>query len=180
MHHLRATLAPFPLFAWLEEEDFDELARAIAPRRLAAGEVLFREGEPGDAAYVEVGGRKIRLAMIGPGALVGELALLDRGRRSATVRATRASWVLLLLRSDFERVFRARSHFAYALLDTVVDGLAERLRRSTRQLAEIAADPDHDPAGRRLQAAADSVIAAIATHPGVPGTALDLTAIEVG
>ncbi|WP_162250906.1 MDR family MFS transporter/patatin-like phospholipase family protein [Nocardioides sp. Root140] len=70
---------------------------------LAAGDVLFRAGDPADAAYtvvtgrleVSVAGRSLRL--LGPGAVLGELALLTDSDRSATVKARRDS-VLLRLR----------------------------------------------------------------------------------
>jgi CRP-like cAMP-binding protein len=62
-------------------------------RRLAAGEVLVAQGEAGDELYllfdgvlaVEQDGRQV--AEVGPGAIVGEMALLKGGRRTATLRA---------------------------------------------------------------------------------------------
>jgi hypothetical protein len=62
-------------------------------RRLAAGEVLVAQGEAGDELYllfdgvlaVEQDGRQV--AEVGPGAIVGEMALLEGGRRTATLRA---------------------------------------------------------------------------------------------
>jgi len=77
-------------------------------RRLAEGEVLFRAGDPGDCAYVvEAGqlevsvdrdGQRDVLAEVGPGALLGEVALLDNGARMATVTATAPSVLRVLTR----------------------------------------------------------------------------------
>ncbi len=69
-------------------------------RHLAAGELLFEEGNPADACYFVVAGRLLvsklgpsgvvdHLAELGRGEVVGELGLLDRAPRSATVRALR-------------------------------------------------------------------------------------------
>lgn len=89
-----AVLRRVPLFAPLSLSALEDLARAAAPVSFAAGDVLMREGEPGDrylvltAGAVEVvqDGRPVRTC--GPGEGVGEIALLRRVPRTATVRAT--------------------------------------------------------------------------------------------
>jgi predicted acylesterase/phospholipase RssA/CRP-like cAMP-binding protein len=84
-------------------------------RRLAAGEVLFREGDVADAAYFIVGGRVIVLAdddqgnerliaELGRGEVVGELGLLDRAPRSATVRAVRDTTLASFSAATFEEL----------------------------------------------------------------------------
>ena len=83
--------------------------------RLAAGEDLMTEGDPAEAIYfVERGAFEVRkrggskdethrIARIEAGSVVGEIALLDAGRRSATVRATEESVVLALRIADMEQ-----------------------------------------------------------------------------
>ena len=81
-------------------------------RRLEAGEVLFEQGDVADAAYFVVGGRvsvhvlddgKERLvAELGRGEVVGELGLLDRAPRSATVRAVRDTTLASFSATTFE------------------------------------------------------------------------------
>ncbi len=66
-------------------------------RRFSPGATLFREGEAGECAYIIerghvvitslVNGRNLRLAVLGPGEIVGEMALVDRGVRTATATA---------------------------------------------------------------------------------------------
>jgi CRP-like cAMP-binding protein len=99
-----------PAFAAAVES---ELERALATsvlrsgirmprRRLDAGEVLVREGEPGDELFilldgvleVEVDGAVV--AHVGSGAILGERAVLEGGRRTATLRAVRSSRVAVI------------------------------------------------------------------------------------
>jgi MFS family permease len=78
---------PLPLPA------LEQLATGLRPRHVPAGEVVYRQGDTGDGCFVieqgsaEVIGDGIRIATVGPGELVGEIALLRRVPRTATVRA---------------------------------------------------------------------------------------------
>lgn len=83
-------------------------------RRLEAGEVLFQQGDVADAAYFVVGGRvsvhlvdddggeERLVAELGRGEVVGELGLLDRAPRSATVRAVRDTTLASFSAATFE------------------------------------------------------------------------------
>ncbi len=83
-------------------------------RRLEAGEVLFQQGDAPDAAYFVVGGRVMVLvdddgeerlvAELGRGEVVGELGLLDRAPRSATVRAVRDTTLASFSSATFEEL----------------------------------------------------------------------------
>src|SRR5262245_61963256 len=82
-----------PLFAGLLRSELDRIALVMNPREVAAGDVVCVEGEPGSEffliaggeAEIERGGQTV--AKLSVGDHFGELALLDRGPRSATVRA---------------------------------------------------------------------------------------------
>ncbi|MGE5210358.1 MAG: cyclic nucleotide-binding domain-containing protein, partial [Acidobacteriota bacterium] len=83
-------------------------------RRLEAGEVLFEQGDVADAAYFVVGGRvsvhvvddgeERLVAELGRGEVVGELGLLDRAPRSATVRAVRDTTLASFSAATFEEL----------------------------------------------------------------------------
>lgn len=101
------------LFAGLAADDLDRVAGIVERRSLEEGEVLFREGEPGDAFYivfrgaVEISkarpdGAVDRLAVRRPGEGFGEMALLDEAPRSATVRATEPTDLIVVRREDFD------------------------------------------------------------------------------
>jgi predicted acylesterase/phospholipase RssA/CRP-like cAMP-binding protein len=83
-------------------------------RRLESGEVLFNQGDVADAAYFVVGGRvsvhvvddgeERLVAELGRGEVVGELGLLDRAPRSATVRAVRDTTLASFSTATFEEL----------------------------------------------------------------------------
>lgn len=86
-------LASVPLFSACSKRELGKLAKAGDELKVEAGHVLTRQGDAGREAYVIVegaatvkrGNRKV--ATLGPGDCVGELALLDHGPRTATVVA---------------------------------------------------------------------------------------------
>jgi CRP-like cAMP-binding protein len=91
--------------------DFQVLANAgFPPARFAAGDVVFSEGDKGDAMYVvrsgeltiEKGGKVMET--VGPGGVFGEMALIDGGERVATVTATSPLELLVLSRHDFNEM----------------------------------------------------------------------------
>src|SRR5436305_14464721 len=96
---LRLALSKSAWFSSLTPEELDGLATASAFLRLAAGDVLFREGDPGDALFVVIAGRMrvhvntptgpVVLNSYGPGTIFGEIGVLDgRGRTAAATAVT--------------------------------------------------------------------------------------------
>ena len=117
------------------------MARAAQVRR-AAGQTLFMAGDAGDGCYVidegllkvelasESGAQRI-LAILRPGAVVGELALVDGKPRSATVTALRESRLRFISRATFDEVVARDPE----LLRAVAAVLAGRLRDTNQALA---------------------------------------------
>ncbi|HEX3872709.1 MAG TPA: cyclic nucleotide-binding domain-containing protein, partial [Solirubrobacteraceae bacterium] len=110
-------LASVPLFEALSADGVARIAEIVVPRSFAAGDVIFREGDPGDSCYlVRTGraramrnskdGRRITLANFRPGDIFGELALFENETRSATVEATSTVRLLAILRGDMRRLMR--------------------------------------------------------------------------
>lgn len=127
-----------------------DLVKAVVDRvgwrRLAAGDVLFEQGDPPDAAYFIVAGRVMvsarnsdgvaaTVAEVGRGEVVGELGLLDRAPRAATVRAVRDSTLAVFATDVFEELV-TRSP---ALMLHVSRGILTRLRRTPRRTVGRAA-----------------------------------------
>jgi di/tricarboxylate transporter len=106
-------LARVPLFAGLDRVTLAKLAARFERVRFDAGELVYQEGDPGDAFYVVlhgtfsdyVGGSDTgtdtRLATRGPGATFGDIALLSNRPRSTTVRADANAEALRLERGRF-------------------------------------------------------------------------------
>jgi voltage-gated potassium channel len=102
-----STLRRTPLFENLSRRDLAQVAKVVVEQELEAGSVLMREGEPADRFYVILDGeidvrkRGRRVAELGAGSFVGEIALLSRSPRTATVTATTAVRALMLTGDDF-------------------------------------------------------------------------------
>ncbi len=112
------------IFAGLSEELRGELLGHAERSRLAAGEWVFRAGEPVAAMYVVLSGRlevlieqpeELVIRVLDRGAALGELALLTGKPRSASARARRDSELLKLTREAFGELIRSDA-FARELL----------------------------------------------------------------
>lgn len=105
-------LAQCDLLRHLEPDDIEPLLERTQSRDVKAGETVFRTGDPGDALYivaqgvVEVidDGTQKLLAELGIGQPFGEMALLNGGVRTATVRAKADSQLLSIAKPDFDRL----------------------------------------------------------------------------
>jgi CRP/FNR family cyclic AMP-dependent transcriptional regulator len=123
-------LAKNELFEQLTEEDRAQLAQVVDRRELAAGTALFQAGEPGESLFVvsagevelfikDTAGQKIVLTVAREGEIFGELALLDRGARTATAIALVDTELLELDRDDLLLLFQKTPEAAVRLLAAV-------------------------------------------------------------
>ncbi len=140
----RRMLAEVLLFRDLPEAELATLAAGIRVRRYRRGEVVFHQGDPGDALYVVTAGRvKISspsetgveaiLATLRPGEFFGSLALLDGASRSATATAVDVTETLILSRTTFRQLLNDHP----VLRDHVLAALAGELRRLTHHVEEL-------------------------------------------
>lgn len=136
-----SVLSALPLFANVPIDAVRELVDASAPSGWSAESVLFEEGDTGDAVHVITSGQveisvarddggRARLAVVGVGEAVGELALLDGSPRSARATAIGPVTALTLRRVDFLSWLGRNPSAAAALLRT----LATRLRAADSAL----------------------------------------------
>lgn len=136
-----------PLFERLDEDQLVWLAGRAEPLTISSGQVLVAEGDPADAMFVVVdgmleatkveGGRAVRLGVYGPGEPLGELGLLARRNRSATVQALQDSTLLRIDDAAFSELLDLPS-VARRILDTVLARLESQEAR-LRQHAKMAA-----------------------------------------
>jgi CRP-like cAMP-binding protein/RsiW-degrading membrane proteinase PrsW (M82 family) len=121
--------------------DLENLCRAITERIFAPGELLFDQGDEGDAMYlIEDGHIEIFirdnnnnekvLRTCGPGEVFGEMSLLDGNPRSAAARASGQLKVMVLLRQHFLTFIQSRPQ----MILTVITFLAEKVRDTTHQV----------------------------------------------
>lgn len=134
-------LAVVPLFQSLRARERAALAAALETVHVPAGETLFNFGDPGGSLYIirsgeievfihNVTGERIVLERGGEGEVVGEIALLDSGPRTASVIATQDVEALRLDREDMEQFLRQYPEAALELLGV----MARRLRTTGDQL----------------------------------------------
>jgi signal transduction histidine kinase len=124
-----------PLFQGLSDEELRHLIDNAKPVVLRAGEVLIRQGEPGDAAYVvtkgefeiqkQSGQSLIKIDVRNAGDVVGEMALLARAPRSATVIAKTEGEVLSIPHESFENLLSTSPTAALTVLQWVMARLAQ-------------------------------------------------------
>lgn len=129
-------LADIPLFHSLSNKERMELARHVDEVPIKNGAVLTRQGAAGDAFYLIVDGSAdvvrsgSKIAKLGPGDAVGEMALLDGEPRSATVTMTSDGTVLTMTRREFKGVLHDIPGIANKMLIT----LSLRLREANARM----------------------------------------------
>jgi CRP-like cAMP-binding protein len=133
-HDRRAELlAGCPLFRGVARDSLASLADVATAVDFPAGHVIARQGEIGTGFFVVVSGtvRVVRdgelVARLGPGEFFGELSVLDRLPRSASVAAETPTSCLALASWDFEKVLMEQP----ALTLSILRGVAARLRDAT-------------------------------------------------
>lgn len=133
-------LASTPLFAGLPHHTLEALVANLAIVSLEAGVELFREGDPGDALYVIVEGEvsvqaegppRVEMARLGPGAFIGEVALMTDQPRSATVTAVDPSELLRIDRTTLSTVLAEHGDVLRAVLRFVRERLVDRWMRTS-------------------------------------------------
>ena len=123
-------LAKLPLFGELDHHDLTHVAGWVNEKRFGEGDVLIEEGGmPTDVFVLESGTVDVTheeqlIARLGPGDVVGEIALLDPQRRTATVTATSAVRAVALSVEDF------------ASMDTEMPEITKQLRKIAERRRE--------------------------------------------
>ncbi len=123
------------LFSRLSPEELQSIAEIAERRSVAAGVTLFREGDPGDALYVILRGELAvsrggaAVATLRDGECFGELALLDRGLRTATVTANTACELSRIGDEDFRELLERYPSIALAMLSILARRVTSLLEK---------------------------------------------------
>jgi CRP/FNR family cyclic AMP-dependent transcriptional regulator len=124
-------LARVPLFSCCSKEELKRLARRTTDIQVEAGQTIIRERQGAYEFFVVADGRAEvtrkgkKVAEIGPGDFFGELGLLDRALRDATVTALTPMEIIVLPQWDFEAALDEAPRMTRKLLA----GMAHRLRQ---------------------------------------------------
>jgi len=145
-------------FAKLEAKDLAAVRDAAQVRKVPKNTLLFCEGDRGDALYLVLqgkvkasllaeDGREVILSVLGPGELVGEMALFDlEERRSATVETLEDSELLVLSGVQFLKVLEGRPAIALSVIRT----LSHRLRDTSSRIRSLVFLDTYSRVGRYL------------------------------
>ncbi|UCC80837.1 MAG: cyclic nucleotide-binding domain-containing protein [Candidatus Zixiibacteriota bacterium] len=135
-------LINIPVFSGISPELFYKMEKAINEREFSRGELIFNEGDPGDAFYIIKSGaieilkgdpsknRQMRLAIRGEGDFFGEMSLLEDSPRFACARAVRDSVVLEISREDFRNLVAKNPPMAMEVMGV----LSSRIREADLQM----------------------------------------------
>jgi CRP/FNR family transcriptional regulator/CRP/FNR family cyclic AMP-dependent transcriptional regulator len=141
-------LKAFPPFSDLSEGERAEIAELLERRSLSPGETLFFEGDDADAMVlvtegaVQVESRRTReSAQLGPGAVLGGLALFAVGTRETSAAGAERAEVLLLRREDFLRLAEDSPRTACRIAMALSAELAAALRGALGSLSGVSVDP---------------------------------------
>ena len=134
------------MFSKLSDEALADVRSKLKERHLAAGEIIFNQGDIGDELIIVKEGvvsifmpvesqtqdvQAIRIFM--PGQMLGEMALIDQKPRSASARAEEPSRILTLSKYDFQNLLEHSPELALS----VMSGLSDRIRYTTDFLGEV-------------------------------------------
>jgi len=145
LERVRHALLSCPVFGGIPEGGLDEVLRRVQLRSGSAGAILLAQDEPGDALFIVVqgrvkvvlggdNGREVTLAVLRPGEVFGEVALLDGSPRSANVVAMTDAVVAALNRDAFLELLRSWPRVGLNLMSE----MARRLRRADEAIVGLA------------------------------------------
>ncbi len=134
------------LFANLEKDELEQLAAICQEKTVSASETIISQNTTGNEMYiVSQGSVEVfiqglndarSLVVLGKGQVIGEMALIDQGYRSASVRATREGATLYLIESDaFYKLCDENNHIGFIVMRNLAIDIAFKLRH--RNLAEL-------------------------------------------
>jgi CRP/FNR family transcriptional regulator/CRP/FNR family cyclic AMP-dependent transcriptional regulator len=164
------TLRAIPLFSNVSDDDLEQVASHLIERRFPRNTTIVEEGLAGDYMYViregrvkvtklSEDGREKILEFLDAGSFFGEMALLDRAPRIASVKTLKPVKLLALSRSDFLKLLRKSPDLALSVIQELckrlrtVDDQAsalsfQRVKDRTKGLLQRLARDPHEDGGR--------------------------------
>lgn len=146
---LQNILKSVKLFASINKKQLDKLVKHTHLRHYKAGDIIFKEKDPGLGMYIistggvkvisnnNILGKETILAELEPGDFFGELALVDEVPRSATTVATKDSQLIAFFRPDLLSLCNMDPVLGNKLLMELSKVIALRLRKTNEELNKI-------------------------------------------
>lgn len=141
-------LGVIPIFSGLSVAELQTIEKYMFFNKVEAGDFVFKEGEKGDyVCFVAKGaldvikfnqyGRPVVISTLATGGSIGEMALIDKLTRSASVRACTSSSLIVLTRKGFEMIVKLHPECGIKILKGVASLLSINLRKTSDKLAEF-------------------------------------------
>jgi len=136
-----------PMFEDLEPHEINDIAHIVEVLKFEPGDIIFSEGDSGDAWYALYSGEvdvlkssnsgEKTIKTLEPGSCFGEIAVLDGLPRSATIRTTKETVVLRVPQDKFRELIEKDHLIAYKLIKHMALMLAGRQRSNTEILSRL-------------------------------------------
>lgn len=136
---IKKLLRSVELFEGLTDDDLNEVGAICTQRKFSIGDLLAKEGDVGRELFivsdglVEVTVREQTIPRVvvnlGAGQLIGEMSLVDRGTRSATVKAIHNPTIVQVIQHDeFQRLCQQNTRIGYLVMQNIAADLSFKLR----------------------------------------------------
>lgn len=125
------TLKSIPMFGELDVFTLQQIQKISSYKKIPSGQTVITEGEEGTSLFIVIDGRvgiykgEKRINEIGAGGLLGEMAIIEKQRRSATVKTLTETSFLIIEGDDFIRLLERNSSISGSVIKT----LAGRIRK---------------------------------------------------
>ena len=139
------TLKAVPFFTQLNDHELDVVRSVASEKTYPKNAVVLTEGEAGDSLFMiqsgkvkvfigDEDGREIILKILGPGSFFGEMSMIDKQPRSASVTTLETSTFLVLQHNAFEKCVEQAPRIAQMVMQV----LAQRVREADRKIGTLA------------------------------------------
>jgi CRP-like cAMP-binding protein len=144
---VRPFLPLLPFFEGFDETEIDEVVSVSSFLELPRGRTLFASGQPSQAAFVVVrgaveivashAGRERRMAVLGPGQIVGYMSMLEGRAHGSAARVRESALLLEIARNDFEMIYFLASSASTKLHRAIQRSLLSSLAQTNRHLTRL-------------------------------------------
>jgi CRP-like cAMP-binding protein len=146
------TLANFSFFRGLNEDELKIISKKINVVKIQKDEILFKEGDKGDCVYFIVDGQidvlkesvsgskigidKVLITTLTRGRSIGEMSIIDKIPRSATVKARTKTKLITLTLSDFDLICEGYPKIGLKIIKEISRLLSMNMRKTSSRLAD--------------------------------------------
>lgn len=145
--HKHSCVSLVPIFNHLEEDQMEEIMRAVKPLSFNKGELIYKAGDKSDSLYIvnrgrvriyrlSESGKEQLVRFLNPGDFTGELALFNTGLHESFAEAVMDTEICMIKQSDLQELLMKFSTISLKILEE----FSNRLEQSEKQTARIATE----------------------------------------